>query len=452
MIDRLPPHSIEAEQGLLGCVFLSPNNCMAECLAKLNEGAESFYDLRHQAIYETLAKMFSVKEAIDVITVQQRLKENSQLEAVGGIAYLASLPDVVPSAANLPHYLGIVLDKFVLRKILRTCTETAARIYDQEGEVQKIVEEFEKEALSVRRVTDEGEEAGAKELVHTVINEFEEMHARGGGMVGLASGFPDLDKMTKGFRKKDMIVIAARPSTGKSSLAMNIADHVSVELKEPVGVFSFEMSKESLMMRQVCARARCNLNELMEGNFHDRDFPKITIAAGKLNSSPLIINDKGGMTILQLRAKARRMQQKHGIKLFVIDYLQKVRGHSKKAEVSRQNEIAEVSAGIKETAMELDVPVIVLAQLNRDMEKRKSNIPMMSDLRESGAIEQDADFIGLLYSPRDDDSDSTDTSSAPVDLLIAKQRNGPTGTVHLTFLKQFTRFESAAKIRPEDLK
>lgn len=453
IVDRIPPHSPEAEQGVLGCIFLAPHECLSECISKFHAGSTTFYDLRHQVIYELLVDMFAKKEAIDVITVQQRLKDKQQLESVGGISYLAALPDTVPSSANLSFYLNIVLEKYALRKMITTCHDTIARIYEHEGEVDELIDEFEKDALAIRPAVSDGEQAESKTLIHEAISEFELMHERQGALAGLSTGFIDLDKITWGLQAPDMIVIAARPSIGKTSLAMNIADHVAVEQKIPVGVFSLEMSKKALMMRMICSRARVNIRDMREGFFSERDFPKMTSAAGKLNAAPLIINDRSGLNILQLRAKARRMVQQYGVKLFVIDYLQLLHGFSKKSEFNRQQEVAEVSNGVKEMAKELNVPVIVLAQLSREIEKRKSNVPLMSDLKESSAIEQDADLIGLLYKPKDDDDDTVSEggSSAAVNMVIAKARNGPTGTVRFTFFKEWTRFESAAKISSDDV-
>jgi replicative DNA helicase len=273
-------------------------------------------------------------------------------------------------------------------------------------------------------------------------------------LTGIGTGFTEFDKMTSGMHGGEMIVIAARPSMGKTSLAMNIAEHVAIEQRLPVGVFSLEMTSESLVLRMLCSRSRVNLRNVREGFLAERDFPKLTGAAGKLANAPLFIDDSSGLSILQLRAKARRMHQQYGVKLFVIDYLQLLHSTSRRAE-NRQQEIADISNGIKSLAKELAVPVIVLSQLNRELEREKNRKPRMSDLRESGAIEQDADLIGLLYKPNADDEDSGGTAvaedAAAVNLLIAKQRNGPTGDVHLTFLKSFTRFESAAKVSDDDI-
>lgn len=451
-VDRLPPHSPEAEKGVLGCIFLAPHECMGICIEKFKQGPTVFYDLRHQVIYELLAEMYDRKEAIDVITVQQRLKDKHQLESIGGIAYLAALPDAVPSAANLSFYVGIVREKYILRKMIATCTDVVSRVYEHEGEVDGLLDEVERDVLRISEERVEAQTLTIKDVVHKAINRLEEYHANQGMLTGISTGFMDLDKMTTGMHGGEMIVIAARPSMGKTSLAMNVAEAVSIDQKLPVGVFSLEMSSESLVLRMLCSRARVNLRNIREGFFSERDFPKITSAAGKLAAAPLYIDDTAGLSILQLRAKARRMWQQYGVKLFVIDYLQLLHSTARRAE-NRQQEIADISNGVKALAKELDVPIIVLAQLNRELEKDKNRKPRMSDLRESGAIEQDADLIGLLYKPSsgDDDEPSSEQEAVPVNLLIAKQRNGPTGDVNLTFLKTYTRFESAAKISADDI-
>src|SRR6266446_5484531 len=453
-VDRLPPHSPEAEQGVLGCVLLSPNDCMGECIEKFKSGAEVFYDLRHQTIFGALAEMYDAREAIDLITVQQRLKNKQLLEEVGGIPYLAVLPDAVPSAANLAYYLDIVQEKYLLRKMIHTCTDVVGRVYDYEGEVDALMDEVERDILRISQSRIQSHTNTIKELVKKAINTIEDFHQRQGVLTGVGTGFTDLDKMTSGFHAGEMVVIAARPSMGKTSLAMNIAEHVAIDLRLPVGVFSLEMTAESLVLRMLCSRSRVNLRNIRDGFLAERDFPKLTGSAGKLAGAPLFIDDTAGLSILQLRAKARRMFQQYGIKLFVIDYLQLLHSTARRAE-NRQQEIADISSGIKALDKELDVPVIVLSQLNRELEREKNRKPRMSDLRESGAIEQDADLVGLLYKPNADDEDANGGAVAedamPVNLLIAKQRNGPTGDVNLTFLKQYTRFESAAKVSDADV-
>ncbi|HEX3626983.1 MAG TPA: replicative DNA helicase [Verrucomicrobiae bacterium] len=454
-VDRLPPHSTEMEQGVLGCILLSPNDCMSEAIEKLKDnGKEAFYDLRHQTIYETLATMFDAREAIDIITLQQRLKDKGLLDQIGGIPYLSQLQDSVPSAANLSYYIDIVREKFLLRKMISVCTEVVGRVYDHEGEVDVLLDEVERDVLRISESRVQGGVLTTRDLVGKAIGTIENFFSRKGALSGISTGFPDLDRMTDGLHPAEMIVIAARPSMGKTSLAMNIAEHAAIEEKLPVAVFSLEMSAESLVLRMMCSLARVNLRSIRDGFMSEADFPKLTNAAGKLANSKLYIDDTAGLSILQLRARARRLSQQHGIKLFVIDYLQLLHSTGRRSQDNRQQEIADISSGIKALAKELKVPVIVLAQLNREIEKDKSRKPRMSDLRESGSIEQDADLVGLLYKPDagDEEADGpAEGDGVPVNLLVAKQRNGPTGDVNLTFLKPYTRFESAAKVSDEDM-
>ena len=272
-VDRLPPHSPECEMGVLGCVLLSPNECMGECIEKFKGGAEVFYDLRHQTIFSALAEMYDKQEAIDVITLQQRLKDKQLLEQVGGIAYLASLPDAVPSAANLSYYLDFVQEKYFLRRMIQTCTEVVGRVYDFEGEVDALMDEVERDILRISEARVESHTDTIKDLVKKAINTIEDFHQRQGVLTGVGTGFTDLDRMTSGFHPGEMIVIAARPSMGKTSLAMNIAEHVAIEQKLPVGVFSLEMTSESLVLRMVCSRSRVNLRSVRDGFLAERDFP-----------------------------------------------------------------------------------------------------------------------------------------------------------------------------------
>ena len=337
--------------------------------------------------------------------------------------------------------------------MIHTCTEVVGRVYDYEGEVDGLLDEVERDILRISEARVEGKTDKIKDLVKKAISTIEDYHQRQGMLTGVGTGFTDLDKMTSGLHGGEMVVIAARPSMGKTSLAMNIAESVAIDQKLPVGVFSLEMTSESLVLRMLCSRSRVNLRNVREGFLAERDFPKLTGAAGKLAGAPLFIDDTSGMSILQLRAKARRMFQQYGIKLFVIDYLQLLHSTARRAE-NRQQEIADISNGIKSLAKELNVPVIVLSQLNRELEKDKDRKPRLSDLRESGSIEQDADLVGLLYKPSREDDDGAvneEQDVVPVNLLIAKQRNGPTGDVHLTFLKSYTRFESAAKVSDVDV-
>ena len=454
--DRLPPASAECEQGVLGCILLDPNTSLGLCVEKLKAGPEVFYDLRHQTIYGEMVAMYDARTPIDIIVLQQRLKDKGLLDQIGGIPYLNALQDATPSAANLAYYLDIVDEKWLLRQLISTCTGVVGRVYEFTGEADQLLDEVERDILKIAEARAGGAVEPTKSLVNKAIGMVENYFQRQGQLGGLATGFADLDRMTDGMHGGEMIVIAARPSMGKTSLGMGIAEDVAVRQSLPVGVFSLEMTAESLVLRMLCSNARVNLRNIRDGFMSESDFPKLTSSAGKLSAAPLHIDDTPGLSILQLRTRARRMWQQHGIKLFVIDYLQLLNSSSKRAQENRQQEIAEISAGIKALAKELGVPIIVLAQLNREIEKDKNRKPRMSDLRESGSIEQDADLIGLLYKPNAADEDEAVTATDEqdgirVNLLIAKQRNGPTGDVNLTFLKPYTRFETASKIADDDV-
>ena len=469
-LGRVPPHSVDAEQAVLGCILINPNESLGLCLEKLrtpqtldtdgksrvpSDETHFFYDLKHQLIFELLVEMCEAKEAVDILTLANRLRDRGQLDTIGGPAYLASLEDSVPSAANLTYYLDIVWEKYLLRKMLKVCTGMLQDAYSHEGDVEQLLDEAE---TRIHRINDErvGErQADMKTLVNKAIEEVEAQHLRKGEISGIPTGFHDLDKLTDGLQAGEMIVVAARPSMGKTSLAMNIVEHVAMTAKKPVGVFSLEMTSKQLVTRMLFSQARMNLRTARDGFLISSDFPKMTAAAGRLAKAPLYIDDTAGLSILQLRAKARRMKHQHDVQLIVVDYLQLLNSTSRRARDNRQQEITEISGGIKTLAKELRLPVIILSQLNREMERDKSRKPRLSDLRESGAIEQDADIVGLLYKPasgEDEEGGLVDPSEGePVNLLIAKQRNGPTGDVHLTFFKDYTRFENAARISPEDV-
>lgn len=456
-IDRLPPHSPKAELGVLGCCLLSPNECISECVQKFKAAkADVFYDLRYQQIYNIMVEMWDEREAIDVITLSQRLEIYGMLDQCGGYGLLATLPDTVPSSANLSFYADIIFDKYLMRRMIRVCVDCVSRIYDFEGEVSELMDSVERELMEVNQLRVQQKMRTIREIVSDSITQIEQANQSNGKVAGLETGFTDLDKLSNGLMPGEMIVIAARPSMGKTSLAMNIAENVCVNNKVPVGVFSLEMTDTQLITRMICSRSRVNLRNVRDGFLAERDFPKITSAAGAISNAPIYLDDNSGTSIMELRAKARRMFQQFGIKLFIIDYLQLVTGFGGSRRFdNRQQEITFISGGIKSLAKELRVPVIVLSQLNRQIERDKTRKPVCADLRESGSIEQDADFVGLLYRPiskTDEDEPDDPYEVIPVNLLIAKQRNGPSGVdINLTFLKSYTRFESAARISNDDV-
>lgn len=454
-IPLTPPNSVECEECVLSCILQSPNEAMAVCVSSFKAGSEVFYTLKHQTIYATMADMYERREQIDVISLMQSLKDLGLLEQIGGMQYLGTLPDKAPAASTIDYYAGVVREKYLLRKMVMTCRNIIGRVYTHTGEVDELIDAVEREMheVSADRITNEAVQF--KDLIPVTMETIESLHERKGEVTGLATGFYDFDKMTGGLKAGEMIVIAARPSMGKTSLAMNIAENIVLQQKLPVGVFSLEMTKESLALRTMCCCARVNLRNIAEGFVAERDFGKLVSTAGKLAATKLFIDDTAGLSILQLRARARRMASLYGIKLFVIDYLQLLHSTSHKARNNRQQEIADISNGIKALAKELQVPVIVLSQLNRELDKEKNRKPRLSDLRESGAIEQDADLVGLLYKPKsdkdDDDATPDPTEAILTNLLIAKQRNGPTGIVSLTFMKAYTRFESASNVSDADV-
>ena len=451
-IGRTPPNDVAAEQGVLGCVLLDPHQNLPACIEKVKDETV-FYDLRHQAIYAAMVAMYEETAPIDLLTLSHQLRSVGELDNIGGVAYLTELQDCVPSAANLEYYFEIVRDQALLRRMIQTCTKAIADAYDETGEVDRLVGEVEHAVLAINRDHNVVDMPKISDHVRDAVAKIELLFKNKGSTTGVETGFTDLDKMTTGLHPGEMIVVAARPSMGKTSLAMNIVEHVALDAKLPVGVFSLEMSSESLVMRMISSLARINSHDMQDGMLTPQDFPRITDAAGRLANSSLHIDDSAGLSILQLTARARRMWQQHGIKLFVIDYLQLLHSTSRRAGENRQQEIAEISSGIKALAKTLGVPVIVLSQLNRELEKDKNRKPRLSDLRESGSIEQDADLVGLLYKPGgvDEDTEDPESEARPVNLLIAKQRNGPTGDVPLTFLKGYTRFENAAKFNREDM-
>ena len=444
-IHRTPPHSVEAEQGVLGSMLISPRDTIAEAVERINE--EYFYVPAHQTIYTILVDLWNAGQAIDLITFTQVLRDRNVLDAVGGAAFVTSLFTFVPTAANIAYYLDIVRDKYILRQIIAASTESVRRAYEEQDEVNNLLDEVEQKIFAVGEDRFKGKMLSMKDQVMEAIESIEKLYERKGGITGISTGFVEFDRMTSGLHPSEMIVIAARPSMGKTALAMNIAEHVAIQERLPVGVFSLEMSSQQLVQRLLCSRARVNLQKVRDGFLAERDFPSLTAAASKLAEAKIFIDDSASLTILELRAKARRLKAQQDVQLIIVDYLQLLRSTSRRAQDNRQLEISEISAGIKGLAKELKIPVIVVAQLNRQPEARTGGKPRLSDLRESGSIEQDADLVGLLVRPEiyEEDEEARQEKSGEAELIIAKQRNGPVGEIALTFLKEFTRFEDRAR-------
>lgn len=445
MDNRLPPHSIEVEQGLLGSMLM--DGCdLGEVFEQVP--VEAFYDLRHREVYETILGLYTAMSPVHSLTVIESLRAKDRLDRCGGLAYISCLPDTSPSGYNASYYIGLLMGYYTRRQAIQAATEIIELAYNDGAlATPDFVDRMEKSVMSIGRRMDSKKERPIKELVRDAINQIEDWQNPEKVSDMLKTGYVDLDRMMMGLKAGNMIVIAGRPGVGKTTLALNILDHVAIEQHQASGMFSLEMIDMELVMRLLCSRGRVVLGDLQCGNAVECDFPRLTGAAGKIAKAAIFIDDTPGLSILQIRSRARRWKQRHGIKLLVIDYLQLVHavGHRDK----REREVAEVSLGIKELAKELSIPVIVLSQLNRSME-REGRRPMLSDLRESGAIEQDADLVAFLYRETSEDDDP-DANQFLVKLRIEKQRNGPTGQINLTFFRNISRFESCAKVEDDDV-
>ncbi|HEY5767523.1 MAG TPA: replicative DNA helicase [Candidatus Udaeobacter sp.] len=444
-VHRTPPHSVEAEQGVLGSMLISPHETIAECVEKINE--EYFYVPAHRTIYDVLVGLWNTRQGIDLITFTQVLRDRNLLDSVGGAAFVTNLFTFVPTAANVQYYLEIVRDKYILRQIISAATESVRRAYEEQEEVDSLLDEVEQKIFDVGEDRFKGQMLSMKDHAMQAIETIEKLYERKGSITGISTGFIEFDRMTSGLHPSEMVVIAARPSMGKTALAMNIAEYVAINEKLAVGVFSLEMSSQQLVQRLLCSRARVNLQRVRDGFLGERDFPSLTAAASKLAEAKMFIDDSASLSILELRAKARRLKAQQDVSLIIVDYLQLLRSTTRRAQDNRQLEISEISAGLKALAKDLKIPVIVVAQLNRQPEQRTGGKPRLSDLRESGSIEQDADLVGLLVRPElyEEDEEARVEKAGEAELIIAKQRNGPVGEIPLTFLKEYTRFETRAR-------
>ena len=432
---RMPPQDVDAERSVLGAMLLEAE-AASEALSLLS--GEDFYRSAHARIFSAMADLFERNEPLDEVTVAARLKTQGQLEQVGGSHYLASLTERVPTAANIAHYARIVRARALTRRLIQAATSIAGSGYDGTGEVETLLDEAEKKIFEVTSSREQRGFTSIKELVDSSFRYIETQFERKENVTGVPTGFVDLDNITSGLQPGDLIIIAGRPSMGKTAFAMNIAQNAAINKKCSVAVFSLEMSKEQLAIRMMCSEAKVESQKVRGGRLAQEDWHKLSLAANSLLHAPIYIDDTSSLSVLEMRAKSRRLQAEHGLGLVVVDYLQLMRGRA--STEGREREISEISRGLKALARELSVPVMALSQLNRSLESRSDKRPMLSDLRESGAIEQDADVIGFVY--RDDyyDQDSEDKGLAEV--IIGKQRNGPTDTVKLRFAREYTRFEN----------
>ncbi|UJL46387.1 replicative DNA helicase [Virgibacillus sp. NKC19-16] len=432
--DRIPPHNIEAEQSVIGAVFLEPESfsTASELLV-----AEDFYRAGHQRIFQAMMSLADKGEPIDVVTVTTYLQNQKTLDEAGGVAYLSEVAGSVPTAANIQYYSKIVEEKALLRRLIRTATDIVTSGFEKEDDVEAVLNEAEKNILEVSSRQQTGAFKTIKDVLIEVYDTIEQLHQATSDITGIATGFRDLDKITSGFQRNDLIIVAARPSVGKTAFALNVAQNVAVNSDENVAIFSLEMGADQLVQRMLCAEGNIDSQRLRNGQLQADDWSKLTMAMGSLSNAGIYIDDSPGIRVSEIRSKCRRLKQEDGLGMILIDYLQLIQGTGNSRE-NRQQEVSEISRELKGLARELNVPLIALSQLSRGVESRQDKRPMMSDLRESGSIEQDADIVGFLY--RDDYYDAESEKENIIEIIISKQRNGPTGSVELAFVKEYNKF------------
>lgn len=433
MNERIPPHNIEAEQAVIGAVFLEPD---VFSTASERVGPRDFYRANHQVIFEAMYDLFEKGEPIDIVTVTTLLSNNEKLEIAGGVPYLTDIAGSVPTAANVDYYSQIVEEKAVLRRLIQTATDIVTNTFAKEDEVEEALDEAERSILEVSSRKNVNAFKPIKDVLIEVYDSIEQLHHAKDDVTGISTGYRDLDRMTSGFQRNDLIIIAARPSMGKTAFALNIAQNVAIKTNENVAIFSLEMGAGQLVQRMLCAEGNIDSQRLRTGKLEQDDWGKLTMAMGSLSHAGIYIDDAPGIRVSDIRSKCRRLKQEHGLGMIIIDYLQLIQG-SENSRENRQQEVSEISRSLKGLARELEVPLIALSQLSRGVESRQDKRPMMSDLRESGSIEQDADIVGFLY--RDDYYDS-ESEQQNIEIILAKQRNGPTGTVELAFVKEYNKF------------
>jgi replicative DNA helicase len=438
ILQKLPPQSVEVEQSVLGAVLLD-QEALVRVLDVINE--RDFYQDVHRWIFQSMVELFEDNVPIDVITVAERLKKKERLEAVGGAAYLAELADMVPTSAHVWYHSQIVREKAILRTLIQSATAIVADSYEGAQDVDMVLDRAEQAIFEISQRRTTSGFAGINTILKGSFKRIEQLYERKELVTGVATGFTDFDRRTSGLQPSDLIIIAGRPGMGKTAFSMNIAQHVGVRVGRPVAIFSLEMSKEQLVTRMLCAEARVDSTKLRTGFLRRDDWPLLTKAAGTLSEARIYIDDAPAQTSLDIRSKARRLRAELGdLALVVVDYLQLMQG--RRGTENRQQEVSEMTRALKALAKELDVPVVALSQLSRAVEARKPPRPQLSDLRESGAIEQDADVVCMIYRDEIYDEESMDKGVAEV--IIAKQRNGPTGVVKLAFQGEFTRFSNLA--------
>lgn len=439
--DRVPPQSIEAEQSVLGAMLIEK-----EAITKAADilKPEDFYRADHRLLFEVMVDLYNKNNPVDLVTLTEALRNMNKLEDIGGIKFLAYLTQLVPTAANVSYHAKIIEEKSILRQLINASTEIASSGYDPEDEVSVILDNAEKKILQISNRSSNADFTPMSTVVMSAIDKIETLYNQKSSLIGLSSGFKDFDKLTSGLQPSDLILIAARPSMGKTAFVLNIAQNVAIRGKKSVALFSLEMSKDQLVQRMLCAEAQIDATRLRVGELKDDDWPKLMAAADRLSTANIFIDDTPGVTAMEMRSKARRLKQEgSGLDLIIIDYLQLMQGSGQRKSENRQQELSEISRSLKALGREMNVPVIALSQLSRGVESRTVKRPMLSDLRESGALEQDADLVAFLY--REDYYDKETENKNITELIIAKHRNGPVDTVKLFFQKEYTRFYDLAK-------
>lgn len=446
--ERIPPQNIEAEQSVLCAMLISK-----EAIAKVTEilNSDDFYREAHRVIFNAMLELEHKNEPVDLITVTDLLKKENKLDDVGGIAYITSLSNLLPTAANVKYHADIVAEKSVLRQLVKVSTEIAAMGYEASEDVSEVIDRAESRILEISNRKKRTDFTPISSVLMNSVQDIEKLLNNKGGLTGLPTGFTDLDKLTSGLHSSDFIILAARPSMGKTAFALNVVQNVALRAHKKIGgeprsvaFFSLEMSKEQLVSRMLCAEANIDSQRLRIGEMADKDWDSLWNACDSMSKAKIFIDDTPGITAMEMRSRARRLKAEHGLDLIVVDYLQLMQGSGKKnSSGDRQQEVSEISRSLKALARELDVPVIALSQLSRGVEARQVKRPMLSDLRESGSLEQDADIVAFLY--REDYYNPETENKNITELIIAKHRNGPVDTVNLFFHKQFTKFVGFAK-------
>lgn len=434
VMQNMPPQSIEAEQAVLGAIMIDADRLISASERLL---PQDFYRASHQRIFEAMLVLSDRGEAIDLVTVTAELSTLGILDEIGGLPYLAELAEGVPTAANINYYVNVVDQKSTLRRLIRTAGEIVTDGYERQNEVDALLNEAERKILEVSQGKGSASFIPISDVLTSAYATIDKLHKQSGETTGIPTGFQDLDKMTAGFQRNDLIIVAARPSVGKTAFALNISQNVATRADENVAIFSLEMGAEQLVMRMLCAEGNVDAQRLRTGQLEEEDWGKLSLAMSNLSQAGIYIDDTPGIRVNDIRAKCRRLKQEHGLGMIMIDYLQLIQGNGRSSD-NRQQEVSEISRSLKSLARELEVPVIALSQLSRGVESRQDKRPMMSDIRESGAIEQDADIVAFLY--RDDYYNKETEDANTIEIIIAKQRNGPTGTVKLAFRKEFNKF------------